>query len=95
MIRGEFRFGLDSTLGHLAQVHDTDYEVYRPREGWVSVRILDPILIAPGDFLVFRPEDYNDDHCHNIGALIRMVHTQLARASPYETLRPIPLAYRY
>lgn len=95
MVRGCFRFTLDHNLCHMSHAELTEYEVYRPYlGGWVAADLDDDITIVPGDILIYRTRETGDRDCHDLARLIRELHAQLCRGSPFEDAIPVPVRYR-
>lgn len=94
MVRGTFRFDMDTHLYHLAQGDTTEYEIYRPYlGGWVPTHLDQSIWIVPGHYLIYRPRSHTDRECRGLGHLVRNLHNSLAMASPYENRIRIPGRY--
>ena len=75
-----FHFWLDCHLCHLANISTIGYHLYSATEWprWEFAEIYDPHFVEPGEFLIYRPSDFEDDECPGIEDLIGRLHEAMS-----------------
>lgn len=81
-------------IWHLANFATVTYELYTPFEEWVLIDPYQHIEMSPGEFMILRRADCEDEDCEDLSELIRRFHRDVQASIWNGALAVVPIRYR-